>query len=318
MSSLASPVAFVHVDMDNLWAIAECYGLDLPAGLNDFIYHDALPRLQRLFAEAEVRSTLFVVGRDLEARTNVNLLRVMSQDGHRFANHSWSHLLSFRTLAAAEMEREIVQAEEAIWEVLGERPTGFRAPGYGISPRLLEILGRRGYQYDASAMPGPYGPVFRWLDRRLRAGTPHGNRLGSKTQYSRLSDFLSHPLAPHQAGDPAHPVLEIPSATSPLLRLPFQAGVCLRLGRRYFETHLAAFRRRPGLPLLFLLHAADVADLAALDIPFFRNSPFFSAPVGEKEAGIACFLSRIREFYDIQVTEEWLEGPAQINTSPKP
>lgn len=252
-----------------------------------------------------------MVGRDLDRAPNVELLKGLVAEGHALANHSHTHPLHFRALSTRELEAEVGQAEEALTRHFGRRPVGFRAPGYGISHRLLGVLERRGYRYDCSAMPGPYGPVFRWLDRRLRATPPDGRTLRGKTQYSRLTDMLRHPLHPHRVGstrsEGGSSLIEIPSATSPLLRLPFQAGVCLRLGRRYFDTHLAAFRRRPDLPLLFLLHAADVADFAALDHPFFRNSPFFSGPVEDKEAGVRYFLCRITEHYAVRLTEEWIQ-----------
>ncbi len=309
--------AFVHVDLDNLWAISDCYGFSPPEGQTDFVYEDAVPRLGRLFREAGISATLFVVGRDLNSEANIRLLRDLITDGHMVANHSQTHPLTFRNLSKAGIEKEVSQAEDSIHRHLGVKPQGFRAPGYGISRQLLSVLAERGYDYDCSAMPGPYGSVFRWLDSRLRATAEGGKAAAGKTQYSRLGDMLRYPLAAHRVfpervGDhekasASHGLIEIPSATSPLLRLPFQAGVCLRLGRRYFDAHLAACRRRRDMPLLFLLHAADVTDFAALNHPFFQRSSFFSGPVADKEAGIRYFLKEISTHYRICSTEAWIQ-----------
>ncbi len=302
MIPAADRIAFVHVDVDDVWAIAACYGMDVPASVRSFVYEDALPRFAGLFAEAGIRATFFVTGRDAETPDKAARLRALLAGGHMLANHSLSHPLNFRDLDEGALDAEIAGAETAIRSVSGAQPAGFRAPGYGASRTLLRVLARRGYRYDSSLMPGPWGGVFRFLDARLRrqAGAPPVR----KTQYSRLADALS-PLAPH------HPVsggalLEIPAATSPLLRLPFQAGVCMRLGRAYFRANLAAFRLRPRLPLLFLFHGADLADFARMGVPFFRDSPFFGAPLDGKLAAARFFLKEIGAARQVCPTEEWI------------
>lgn len=308
-------VAFVHVDVDNLWALGECYGIELPAGSESLIYEDALPRLKSLLGKLGISSTLFIVGRDLEQEANVEVLRALKAEGHRFSNHSYSHALNFRDLSREEIESEVGRTEELIKDKLGEAPWGFRAPGYGASPALLEVLARRGYAYDSSIMPGPYGFVFRFLDARLRRSCAKGQTANmQKTQYSRLSEARA-PLSPYRVSlkspvrvDAASPLVELPAATSPFLRLPFQAGVCMRLGESYFRFQLGAFRRQPKLPLLFLLHGADVADFSKVAHPFFQNSPFFSTPVEEKLRLLESFLTQIQASHEVVSFEGWLES----------
>jgi hypothetical protein len=310
---MAQRVGFVHVDVDNLWALAECYGVELAPGRESFIYEDALPRLGRLFEEFGIRATFFVVGRDLESPANLERLRHLGESGHEFSNHSYSHALNFRALSEAQIDSEISRTEVLLREKLGRTPQGFRAPGYGVSPALLRVLTRRGYRYDSSLMPSPYGFVFRFLDARMRRKSAHGQQM-HKTQYSRLGEARA-PLAPYPVAaeaplrpSPGAPLFELPAATSPLLRLPFQAGVCMRLGKAYFRAQLAAFRRRPELPLLFLLHGADLADLRRIELPLFQRSAFFAQPVEEKLAALRYFLGEITSTYRIAAVEEWLGG----------
>jgi hypothetical protein len=316
-----SPTAFVHVDVDDLWAIGACYGLEVPDDLAGFIYEDAMPRFRALFAECGVPATFFVCGADAANPDKAALLRDLRGDGHLFGNHSHSHALNFRVLDATGIEDEVARAERAIEGAVGAVPRGFRSPGYGFSAALLEVLARRGYAYDSSLMPGPYGGVFRLLDAQLRrAAREHcggeADAAARKTQYSRLADGRA-PLAPYRV-DPSAPhrpapdsrLVEIPAATSPLLRLPFQAGVCMRLGMRYFSAQLSAFRRRPELPLLFLFHGADLADLARAPIPFFRRSSYFSKPAADKFALARAFVRAIRESHRLELAEEWVADRA--------
>ena len=59
------------------------------------------------------------------------------------------------------LRAEIGDTEEALVSVTGQRPTGFRGPGFSWSPDLLEVLTERGYRYDASTLPTFIGPAAR-------------------------------------------------------------------------------------------------------------------------------------------------------------
>ncbi|MBX7244824.1 MAG: polysaccharide deacetylase family protein [Candidatus Sumerlaeaceae bacterium] len=313
---MARPVAFVHVDLDNTWAIADCYGADLAPEHRNFVYENALPRFAAIFGELKIRSTLFVVGRDLEIEGNAARLRSFVESGHQIGNHSQTHELGFRDLTRDQIILEVSAAEAAISQNLGVTPRGFRAPGYGVSANLISVLIERGYQYDSSIMPSPYGFVFRWLDGRLRRKTPRGRAL-KKTQFPLLTDAQA-PLHTYRVStakptlpDESSTLFELPVATSPLLRLPFQASVCQRLGMAYFRRQLAAFRQRPELPLTFLLHGADLTDFAAMGNPFFAASAFFARPVADKAAEIRAFLGEIAQSHNIVLAEDWLaESPS--------
>lgn len=321
--------AFIHVDVDDLWAVAECYGLQVPPELHHEISRTALPQMAHLFDRLNVKATFFIVGRDLETPAYRDLIRSLLDAGHRVANHSTTHRLDFRALSPEQLRHEISTCHNLAQDSLGVQMQGFRAPGYAASSGLTSVLQDLGYRYDASVMPSPWGFVFRTLDKRLQraakaslsvdaggAGAPSAAASGEtgaasaarKTQYPLLRDAFTPlspaPLPPHAAGAPS--LLRLPSATTPLLRLPFQAGVCMRLGWNYFRAGLAPYRRDPYLPLVFLFHAADLADFSQIPLPFFQNSPFFSTPLSQRLALAEQFLAAIRQAKPVTTTEEWL------------
>ena len=39
--------------------------------------------------------------------------------------------------------------------IIGTGVRGFRAPGYDVSPAMLDTLARLGYRYDSSIFPAP-------------------------------------------------------------------------------------------------------------------------------------------------------------------
>jgi len=298
------PTAFVHVDLDNLWALADCYGFDIAPGEENFLYSETLPRLRALLDQIGVPATFFVLGRDATDPDNKRQLAALGSAGHALANHSYSHALNFRHLDETATEQEVARAEELIAQITGKRPAGFRAPGYGRSPALLSVLVRRGYHYDSSLMPSPFGPVLRLLDWRLRRHTPRGRTI-RKTQFPLIADTL-HPRAPHRVCVPGGgSLVEIPAAVSPLLRLPFQASVCMALGRTYFEIHLAASVAR-RTPFIFLIHLADIAEFRALDHPFFRSNAFFGGSGASKAATLRLYLERLASTCRVVLTEDWL------------
>jgi hypothetical protein len=249
----------------------------------------------------------------------VELVKGLLADGHAVANHSYTHRLDFRAIPPAEMRDEVERCHAAARQALGRELRGFRAPGYAWSPMLLDVLAELGYAYDASLMPSPWGFVFRWMDARLqkqaqrttRPGEPHGVELHTrniprKTQYPLFSNTFKS-LWPQRVELPGgKSIMQLTSATSNQARLPFQAGVCMRLGYPYFQINAAnmmGWRRRP---FLFLFHAADLADLSHLEIPFFQKSSFFSTPIAERLNLAKDFLEYVSERRPVITTEEWL------------
>ena len=295
----SSPSVHVHVDMDELWAIADCYGL-APFAANLLpAYETGAPRLAALFDEFGIQATWFVVGRDVLNPDGPpsQFLRDRLERGDAVANHSQTHRLDFRGLSREELRNEICEAHEAIHAATGFAPRGFRAPGYGYSAALIEELQAQGYAYDSSLCPSPYGFVFRYLDgqiirdaRRKGWSAPAGDGTTGpfKTQYSILRD-LRHPFRPHQplrsvpSESQGGNIWEYPTATAPGLRLPFQAGIGLRLGRAYMGFQVQCWRAlAPTTPMTLLFHGADLADFSVTGHPFFLHSPFFAMPLSQR------------------------------------
>jgi len=310
----AAPV-FIHVDVDDLWAIAECYGLRAAEEYAHAVSEDALPRLRRLFAGRGIHATFFVVGKDLDNPLYVKNMRDLLSDGHALANHSFSHRLDFRAICKEAMRDQILRCHDKVQDLLSYKMQGFRAPGYAWSRPLLEVLGELEYAYDASLMPSPWGFVFRWMDRRLqrqavklqgRSAGHVGGAGETKTQYPLFTDTFN-PLRPRRVETASgRSILQLTSATAPQLRLPFQAGVCMRLGYAYFENFALDMVWRRRHPFVFLFHAADLADLSRVPIPFFQKSKFFNMPIQEREKLADQFLQFICEWRQVVTTEEWL------------
>src|SRR5205085_1999247 len=73
------------------------------------------------------------------------------------ASHSHAHDYRLSQRGAEEIALDLRSADAAIAEAVGARPVGFRAPGYTLSPALLQAVAAQGYRYDSSVFPAaPY------------------------------------------------------------------------------------------------------------------------------------------------------------------
>jgi hypothetical protein len=219
----------------------------------------ALESLDRL----GIRITFFIVGFDATREENIPALRAFVTAGHEVGNHSFEHEPWLHLYAPEQLAQEIASAEVAILQATGQRPIGFRGPGFSWSPELLRVLSRRGYLYDASTFPTYLGPLARayyfWtakLSKEERA--KRGYLFGSLREGLR-------PNKPYQWDlNDGRRLLEIPVTTMPVFKVPFHFSYLLYLAR-YSEVAMAAYLRTAvalcrvtGLEPSFLLHPLDV------------------------------------------------------------
>ncbi len=156
---------------------------------------------------------------------------------------------------------EIDAAEEYIERAIGERPVGFRGPGFSFSEDLLRLLAERGYEYDASTFPTFLGPAARWY-YFLTARLSRGQRDDRKLLFGKFSEGF-RPLRAHLLPHGERGLVEIPVTTMPLARVPIHVSYLLYLSRfsraaamAYFRAALRLCRWRGVEPSL-LLHPLD-------------------------------------------------------------
>ncbi len=254
------PVAVVSVDLDEIPCYAAIHGLTADPESAHAIYDRAIDRIARLFESEGVQATFFVIGQDLERAASAEKIRMLADHGHEIASHSLSHLYDLTRRDRATIEREVRGAEEAIERVVGERPVGFRAPGYTITDVVLDVLTERGYRYDSSVFPCPayFGlkaAAIRWIALR-------GRRSHSIVDDARV---LTAPAEPYRVGRPywrrGAGLVELPIAVTRGARLPF-IGTTVALAGKAGGALLA--RQMAGRRVVsFELPGIDLADARA-------------------------------------------------------
>ncbi len=267
----ARPAASLSLDLDNLWSYLRVHG---DAGWESFpSYLDvAVPRIVRFLAERGLTVTIFVVGQDAALEQNRAALAALAAAGHEIGNHSFSHEPWLHLLEEGAIEQEIARAEEAIEAATGQRPRGFRGPGFSLSRAALRVLERRGYLYDSSTLPTFLGPLAR-LYYLMRSDLKGEERRKRARLFGAFSEGFRR-LGPYRWRLEGGGLVEVPVTTMPLLRLPMHASYVLflstfspALARAYFALATRLCRALGVRPCL-LLHPLDFLggdDVARLD-----------------------------------------------------
>jgi hypothetical protein len=134
----------------------------------------------------------------------------------------------------------LTRAEDALETATGERPVGFRGPGYSFSQPLLEELARRGYEYDASTFPTFLGPLARAY-YFFHANLSGRQRKERKRLFGKLAEGF-RTLRPYRWPGLSRDLVEIPVTTMPLVKLPIHLSYLLYL-RQYSESLAIAYFR---------------------------------------------------------------------------
>jgi hypothetical protein len=236
------------------------------------------------FKARRLSMTVFLVGQDAAMDEHRDGMRAIAEAGHEIGNHSFHHEPWLHLYSEAQIEQELARAEECIEDATGERPVGFRGPGYSLSSATLRILARRGYLYDATTLPNILNP----LTRAYFLMTSRLSREEVRRREALFGSFLDgfRPLNPYQWRLDHMTLLEIPVTTVPIVRVPFHVSYILYLGGfsrslalLYFRSALELCRLTGTQPSL-LLHSLDF--LAGEEVPELSFFPGMALSLREK------------------------------------
>ena len=297
--------ATVSIDLDGIACYYRIHGLgDAPVELEHVILERALPRAASFFAARGLRVTWFVVGRDADAAAaladhaaraaSAARLAALARAGDELANHSYSHPYELARLPAAIVDAEIAGCDRVLRAISSAAPRGFRAPGYDVSPAILDALARHGYRYDSSIFPAPgYYAV--------KAGVMAALALARRPSGAVLTDprALAAPGVPYRPAMTAPwrrgqaPLVELPVAVTPWARLP-AIGTSLLVAPAPIRARLLAWMRRRDFFNLEL-HGIDFVDADQDGIPgeLVARQPDLRLPIAAKLARLAALLDEL-------------------------
>lgn len=140
------------MDADSILHLAHPNDADTRISTNSMLRYGPMIAVERIInfcEELGVKHTFYVPGWCAEKFPEA--IRMMVEAGHEVAHHGYLH----------EGPYEMTKDKEAYWtkrsydaiaEVAGQAPRGYRAPWYKFSKHSLEVLIELGFTYDCSLM----------------------------------------------------------------------------------------------------------------------------------------------------------------------
>jgi hypothetical protein len=299
------PIASLSLDLDNQWTYLKTHG---DPGWQSFPTYLPLvvPRILRFFEERDLTITVFIVGQDAVVETNRAPIASIAAAGHEIANHSFHHDPWLHLYTDEEIESDFRQAEDAIEDVTGQIPVGFRGPGFSCSPATLRTLATRGYLYDASTFPtflGPLARAYYFMTSNLSAQEKEQRKI----LFGRFSEGF-RPIKAYPWPIGSGHLLEIPVTTLPLFKIPFHASYLLylstfssRLAIAYFRTALWLCRVTGTSPSI-LLHPLDF--LGCDDVRELSFFPAMNLPAQRKLRLVGEVVRLLDKHFEVVTMQE--------------
>lgn len=299
------PIASLSLDLDNKWSYMKTHG---DPGWESFpSYLDILtPRVLDFLKEWNLTITVFIVGQDAALDKNRDALAAIAAAGHEIGNHSFHHEPWLHLYSEQQIEAELASAEEHIERATGQKPIGFRGPGFSLSQRVLRALVRRGYLYDASTFPTFLGPLARAYYFMTTKLNPEEMRKRNAL-FGSLGEGL-RPIRPYRWRMDTGAIIEIPVTTMPIFKVPIHVSYVLYLSMfapvlalLYFRFALRLCQLTGTQPSL-LLHPLDFLGCEdTQDLSFF---PGMNLPSEKKLELVSEILGLISAQFTILTVQE--------------
>ena len=297
----------VSIDLDPIDCYYRIHALGTaPKELAHSILERALPRAAALFAKHGIHVTWFTVGQNVDPllgtahAENAARMKQLVAAGDELGNHSYSHPYDLARMTPAEIEAEIAHCDEVLRQIAGHIH-GFRAPGYDVSPAMLDVLARLGYRYDSSVFPSPgyYAAKAMVMTALAALRRPSGAVMTNPRLLAAPADpYRPSMTAPWRRGQA--PLVELPIATTPWLRV-HAIGTSLLIAPAWVRDRIvAAMAKREFWNLE--LHGIDFSDAEKDGIPgeLVDRQPDLRVPIDDKLAILDRLLDQVTARWDVE------------------
>jgi len=303
------PLASLSLDLDNKWSYMKTHGN--PEWESYPSYLDvAVPGILSFLKERNLSITFFIVGQDAALDKNKAVLRSIADAGHEIGCHSFNHEPWLHLYSYEKLDDELAQAEESILDATGQKPVGFRGPGFSLSENTLNVLSKRGYLYDATVFPNVLNPLARAYMFKTSNLTKE-QKEQRKELFGTLNDAL-RPFKPYKWQLDSATLTEIPVTTMPIFKIPIHLSYVLYLSN--FSKAVAIFYFRVAMFMCkitgtrpsILLHPLDfIGAKDAKELAFF---PGMKMPVEDKLSIVDKVLKILAKDYQIVTMKEHVDS----------
>lgn len=258
----------------NLDSLNEAYGF--PKNFNDPTFDKIIKRIDELALKFNFPLSIFIIGRDLENKKNLPIVKEWQDKGYEIGNHSYNHLFNFGSLNKLDLKDEIFKTHEKIFQIIGKEPKGFVAPTWGYSKELIEILIELKYEYDSSSFPSfALYPMIAKILYNHRTNFQKGLKILNRSDW--LDPFLkpTNPYLINSYGKinklrESQNILEMPLPTLSRFKPPIWHTLAFILGKDYFINQIKKLLNSHR-GFYYVMHPADFLSNEDLDKKMFLN-----------------------------------------------
>ncbi len=133
------------------------------------------PQLLDILQAQQAAAAFFCIGKNIAGQEA--LLQRIHEEGHLIGNHSYTHHFWFDLFGMRRMLDELRKTDDAVYQVIGNRPHFFRPP-YGVTnPNLRNAVRRGGYHSlgwnirSLDTVAKEAEPLLRRITERLQPGS---------------------------------------------------------------------------------------------------------------------------------------------------
>jgi len=303
------PKLLIHIDVDSPLKLLDFYKISYVkyelCELESF-YETFINRALEFFEKYNIKVSFFMVGNELETSEKIKKLVLKTHElGHEIENHSYSHPFGFATLSNEEITKEITECSDIIYGITGEKPVGFRAPGYSIDTNVINILKNCGFKYDSSGFWSVMNPVLEYGHKFLFKNGLKNEGFGyvtSKISHEPypidISDWLKKDLSSKE-------FLELPLPRTKLIGLPFYNNINL-WALKLYSYMISKFIKRKQM--VYLFHAIEFIDLSD-NVPAELNiHPNLKMPLRKKIERSDKIIQSLLKRYEPVTTRQFINS----------
>lgn len=232
----------IQVDCDGKYALSSHYCEQIKDDEDDAFY-SSINNILTILKKYNLKATFFVVGKDLETAEKVEILKEVVKNQHEIANHTYNHPNDLSKMSQLDIQTEILQTNDIIYNKLGIKVKGFRAPNFDISKKTLEVLEKNRMIYDCSLINTPWKSVLRVLKGKNMLISNYLGRMSHISPNTNINEIQISTF----------PFIKFPCNLSYLLALPEKISYCLF--KVLYKHHL-----KTKAPLIFIVHLSDFVD----------------------------------------------------------
>lgn len=164
----------------------------------------AVDRILALLDKYRLPASWFVPG--TVVKTYPDHCRRIADGGYEIGNHGWTHTPP-ADLTAAQEEEGLVRTNEAIAEIAGKPPVGYRSPSWDLSPVTVDLLIANGFVYDSSMMGHDHHPYFARRNDVINEDEP--------IEFGETTELVEMPISWSLDDFPHFEYLRLPHAVMP-------------------------------------------------------------------------------------------------------